>query len=263
MAKFNGKFLSGVIGGLVFKKVGNKQIVTTKRAAGSTKFTLGSIKAANTFGMASKLGSHIFNEFSDEIIGFHDGTMFQRLTRELNLVLNLCRDFKTMEYSYDAGSFDRLNGLDFNIESPVRDSFKRYPEINLTGQSLQVSLPEFAVKKFLSFPAHSSVCEFTVAITLFRLKDGMKMQTTESQSVVVERSTLISKKHNFEFIIPDGCLCVVGLFLKFFVSGTSFPMLINTKKFSPGGICKAFSTPGIFVKNDKRFWVAMHDLKFA
>lgn len=262
MAVFDGKFLRGTVGELIFKKIGNKQVVSTKRAPGTIKLTPDSIKAANTFGMASKLSSHIFNEFDEQINGFHDGSMFRRLNKELNLVLNLCRDFKTMEYSYDTHSFDSLSGLDFNIKSPVRKSFKRNPEINLTGRLLLVSLPEFAVGKFLRFPAGSSVCEFTVAITLFRLKDGMKMQATESQSVSIKRKTIISKKQNFEFEVPDGCLCIVGLFLKFFASSTAFPMLINTKNFSPAAICKAFSTPGVFVKNDNRLWVAMHGLKF-
>ena len=262
MAVFDGKFLRGTLGELTFKKLGNKQIVTNKRVPGTTKFAPDSIKAANTFGMSSTLSSHILNEFSDEINGFHDGSMFRRLNSELNSVLNLCRDFNTMKYSYDANSFDSLSGLDFNIKSPVKKSFKKNPEINLTGRLLRVSLPEFAVNKFLSFPAGSSVCEVTIAITLFRLKDGMKMQGAESQSLTIERKTLISKKQHCEFTLPDGCLCIVGLFLKFFASSTDFPMLMNSKKFSPAVICKAFSSPGIFVKNDNRFWVAMHDLKF-
>ena len=79
MGKFDGKFFTGRIGPVTFRKSKGKQIVSARPLPGTMKQTENTKKASGTFGMASLLTSKIRQEFSNDICNLHDGDIHSRL----------------------------------------------------------------------------------------------------------------------------------------------------------------------------------------
>lgn len=256
MAIMNGKFICGAVGPLIFRKLGKCQVVSAKGNTGRRQ-TVNSKKSANTFGMAASLSVQIMEAYAHITNKLNDNMLFQRLNKELISILNRCRDADTRKFNFDEDSFDKLSGIEFNLNSLLGDSLMIRPKLNISNELLTVSLPKFEIKSVLNFPYGSYGCELTVGMMLFRLKDGMKLDYFEYQSIMTDQSETMMKAQEFKFAVPAGCLCIVTLFLKYFTIYKDFLNIVNTKAFSPAAICGAFVTPGDFVDRGEYKWAPM------
>ena len=253
MATNYGKYLRGTLGPLVFKGYREKQIVTTKRGRGAVKQTTNSQRSASTFGLASKLGGKLRYILGNEIGGLQDGNMVNRMNTVFNLMLSDCRDPKTRLFSFKEYSFRRLADFEFNINSPLRNYLEVKPETTIANSKMQVVFPVLEHPAKLKFPEESTSCRMTVSLALFRLKEGKHISTSQSQRMVFDREKPELNGQTFTFEVPDGCLCLVSLFLDYY----AYSVPLNHKKFNPGGILDAFLTPGIYQGNDRRNWICM------
>lgn len=256
MAVMNGKFICGAVGPVIFRKVGTRQIVSAKGNTGRRQ-TANTKKAANTFGMATSLSVQIIEAYAPITDELNDNKLFNRLNKELIPILNRCRDKETRKFNFDEDSFDKLPGIEFNINSLLGDSLLVKPKITINNEVLNVSLPKFDIKSVLKFPYGSYGCELTFGVMLFRLKDGMKLDNLEYQSIMTNKSADTLEAQDFKFPVPAGCLCIVTLFLKYFTPYMDFLRIVNTKKFSPAAICGSFITPGDFIDNGEYKWCQM------
>ncbi|TKC57532.1 hypothetical protein FBD94_17495, partial [Pedobacter hiemivivus] len=92
MAKFDGKFLTGVIGPAVFKKYRNMQLVTGKSRLTKEKQTENTHKAATQFGIASTLAEQFRRDATEIITDFYDGTMVYRFRTDVQKALKQAFD---------------------------------------------------------------------------------------------------------------------------------------------------------------------------
>lgn len=256
MAIMNGKFIRGAVGPVVFRKVGTRQIVSAKGNTGRRQ-TANTKKAANTFGMATSLSVQIIEAYAPLTDKSNDSKLFNRWNKELISILSRCRDSETRKFNFDEDSFDKLPGIEFNINSLLGDSLMVKPKLTVNKEVLNVFLPKFDVKSVLKFPHGSYRCELTFGVMLFRLKDGMKLDSAEYQSIMTDKSATTLEERNFKFPVPAGCLCIVTLFLKYFTPYMDFLRIANTKKFSPAAICGSFIAPGDFIDNGEYKWCQM------
>lgn len=191
MATFDGKFLRGATGDLVFRKQGKKQVV--QRKSSNIKMTQATFDAAFIFGRASTLALYI-RAGVDEIVRFYDGRMVSRLTGECNQILQKAAAGKDNKFDFSQDYFSRLNGFEFNMESPVKNHLFAQPMVSLTEQTVTIDLPEMQVSKDLKFPANASYCIIAFSVTLFDL-DNDKYETQEIQSFEIDLT-------NKQFTVP-------------------------------------------------------------
>jgi hypothetical protein len=257
MATQDGKFLRGVLGGLIFKIVNGKQVISTRVAPGTMKQNAAMKRSSNTFGMAASLSAAIRNTLSVQINRFNDGTAVSRLTGEISKMLGNIRNPESMLYSFESGSFKNLVGFEFNQLSKVKDRVAALPAVNLTDGILNVKIHELSIPRELKFPAGSFQCKLSICVSLFRLNDGLAAELPDVKTVVVTKDKDRLLGQDFQFEVPAGCLCITSLFMEYAAAGKNGWEVLNNKKLNPGCICATVIRPGSYQQQDKRTWIAM------
>lgn len=263
MAKLDGDFLRGMIGPVVNKKYRNKQVITQSPKYNPNKRTEPSKKAAVQFGVSSNLACSLRDNFEHVIVGLYDGPMINRLLKEVRIVLEQSMDQQNEIFHFDSESFSRLNGFEFNEDSPVRDNLFIQPVTTLTGQNLQVSFPEMHIPRDLKFPKTSGLCMLGVALGMYDLSNGRStMSPVQSVEIKYNPVGAVLPARTFDFEIESGCLCIVVISMQYLKTTFAGNMLINNKQFSPCGILKARIADGQPDPLKTKSWTKM-DFKTA
>lgn len=255
MAKLDGKFLRGMIGPVVNKKYRNQQVITQSPKYNPGKRTEPSKKAALKFGVASNLASSIRDNFYNVIVQLYDGPMINRLVKETRIILEQASDQQTDGFNFEQSSFGRLNGFEFNEDSPVRDNLLVQPLSTLTAQNLQIQFPEMQIPRDLRFPMTSNVCMLGVALGMYDLNHG-RMTLSPVQSLEIKNlpGGAVVPARQFEFGIVPGCLCIVVVSLQYIKTIFSGNLMVNNKQFSPCAILKAVLADGSVDGEQTKTW---------
>jgi len=262
MARRKGDFLVGVLGPVTLRSVNGIQVMSRRLQPGVMKQTEETKRAAANFGMAGSLSSHIYQSHSSPLGKMNDGNLYNRLTSKLAGILNDCRDPVSNLYNFSTESFSSLVGLDFNINSPLRKRMVMLPELELENEMVTLAFPKTSQEIKLKFPPKSNDCEIIATAALFDLTNCKMANTYDWQKQAVNKEEPLLNNIKFKFMVPKGCLCIVSVFLKYYSILHVHGSLVNTKQFSPGGICGAIITPGKFDGMDGRHWLQMDKVKF-
>jgi hypothetical protein len=254
MAIRKGNFMSGKLKNIVFRKQKNVQIMQTKPGKGMVKQTPETIKKAYLFGRASMLGKFTRWSTGNLIFGFHDGPMINRLTKRFQEILLPYYPVKNETHPFTTDGFARLNGFDFNLNSPLHKSLWAEPVITLSGHELKVTLPEINIPVELKFPENCDSCVITISTSAFDLENGYESLHPDYREIKVSQEQQILEKQEFSFQLPHGCLCITGIALQYFFKKHSLTMLYNHKGFNPAQICSAVITAGNFVFEENKGW---------
>ncbi|SDL19732.1 hypothetical protein SAMN04487898_1161, partial [Pedobacter sp. ok626] len=100
MAKFDGKFLTGIVGPAVYKKYRNMQVVTAKSRLTKKQQTKNTHKAATQFGIASTLAEQFRRDAYEVITDFYDGTMVYRFRTDVQKALRQAFDAQSETYHF-------------------------------------------------------------------------------------------------------------------------------------------------------------------
>jgi hypothetical protein len=257
MATQKGLMISGKVGPHIYKIVNGKQIITSRAAPGSMKKSPAMLNYSKTFGMASSLGAQLRKSLVGSLNGFHDSEMVNRLNSHMVKILAQQRNALTGNYNFEPDSFKRLEGFEFNSNSNVKDLFKLTPTSSILDGTLSVKIKGFDVPRTLKFPATTYHCKFTLALSLFRLKNGSRLNLAETQTVEITKDKSKVGPFEFNFRIPDGCFYVLSLFLDYATAGKLGWKSIHDKEFNPGCICAARFAEGTDVGDPMRHWVKM------
>ena len=260
MARLKGKFIVGTIGAIVYRVLYNKQILQAKRAPGKVSLAAASLCAAVMMGKVSALAKYIRQSLQKAIDGCYDGRMINRLTTEVSAIISQCKTGNVISFS--RFSFCGLSGFDFNINSPMRESIGFSPAVTQADGKLIVSLPDIVMPEQLHFPSGASACEINISVSMISLKDNLVAQYPLRQAVRVERSMQVVPAREFTFVVPDGCLCLLSLSLKYSSVKNNMVTLYNNKTFNPVCILDAFITDGDFVADQDVLWLEMPGVNF-
>lgn len=254
MAIIRKNAVSGKIDRVSHRMWRNKHVVQSIPGPGLMKQTAETKKAATLFGKASSLGAQIRRMFDSIIImQLYDGPMIARLTKALQTILGQCFDKQNLTYTFFENSFERLKGFDFNLDSPLKDSMWLLPDSSFSEGTITVTLPELKINEEFRFPAETKKCTIHVCVKLYNLEGGYRAWVEEEQTLEVNSKQLLLEKQNFSFPVPEGCLCMVGVSLRYY-NFRYDTGLFNTKTFNPSAICGAFITPGTFKKEKRWHW---------
>ncbi|CAM4425498.1 hypothetical protein SAMN06265348_12143 [Pedobacter westerhofensis] len=257
MAKLIGNLLSGSLGPYVFRIVNGKQIVSRKEAPGTRKQTLATKAASRLFGDAANLGTQVRKTLAAQYPDLFDRIASNKISGHLFKALSTCKYPQTGHFEFGEDSFALMERLEFNPGSPVSSMMAKIPHVGLMKNYLVVFLSELVIPREFKFPKKSIRCEIVVAVSLFRLREGLMVELAEHQSIVIEKDQVIVKPYEFKFEVPAGCLCLVTVFLNYSTVNKNGWLLIKDNDFSPGCICGAIVTPGKYQGNDQRIWKKM------
>jgi len=250
MARLNGKFISGVAGPVIFKKVGNKQFVTGKCSKPQIDMTEATYNAAFIFGRASTLAAYIRNKASD-IIRYYDSGMISKLTGECNRIVQKTADSAFTLNTSDHDYFERLNGFEFNIESPVRSYLFAQPKVSTTEEKVVIDFPEMDIPKDLAFAPKAKCCTVAVKVLLLDLHHELLLtQDIQSFDIQLNANSYILPKQQLTFEGAAGSLCIVYLSLFYTERTFAGNIILNNQQLSPCAILKATFCPGIAVEQE-------------
>lgn len=254
MASKKGNLIVGALGTVNYRVVHNKQVISGRVSAGKIKQTEPTILSGQIFGQASCLASAIKRCSRNK---WFDSYMYQDLTSPLNTIYRRCVDLDTMNYAFGTNSFSELVGFDYNKKSKLVQRLSELPKVVLQENKLIVKLPELKIPSQFNFPFKSFRCELAIGVSLFRLNEQLKSRTEKIQSVEFLKDDKSSTPVQLEFQVPDGCLCIVSLYLEYAIASAEGWFVINNKKFNPAGICAAIVTPGNYdPTTEKREWTS-------
>jgi hypothetical protein len=245
MGKFDGKYLRGAVGDVIFKKVRGQQIVQGKSKKAKTDQSAETKKAATVFGRASNLAAYI-RVALDASIGFYDGAMISRLTGEVNQVAHTSVIPESQTFDFTSAAFSRLNGFEFNITSPVRNQISVQPLVSTTDNLMHIDLPEIHIPRDLKFHKDGSYCVLGFQVALFDLQHGYydKSQGIQTTEIKYDYQTAVIPAKQFNFQTEPGCLCIISIAIQYYEKTFSGNSVVNNKTFNPSAILKAFLTEG-------------------
>jgi hypothetical protein len=253
MATNDGKNLRGVIGPYVFRVLYGKNIVQSRVAPGKMKQTQSTIASGSNFGQCVILANAIKMSSRNR---FFEPYMFQNLTGVLHSSLKKRWDKNIGAFNLDQESFSSLNHFNFNSLSKVAERISEWPSVQLENNKLVVTLPSLQVPAQFPLPKKGFQCKLTIGVSLFRLADNLRSKYEEMQSMVFTQNDKLSPAIEWEFDAPQGCLCIVNLYLEYAHATSEGWYVINDKKFNPAGICRAVLNAGEYVgKKDPKKWI--------
>lgn len=260
MGKIKGKYWVGTVGNTVFRSLDGEQIVQSKERPGTRRMAEGSLAVAARMGSKSALAKQIRMSFHKIINNFYEGKMINRLTREISAILNCC--VKDGEATFSRFSFSALAGFDFNAYSPLRESLGFHPLVGVDKGILTVTLPDIQLLNQLKFPAGADTCELSVSVSLMRLKEGYRLNYPLEQRLTIHKSEGCVPGKEFVFKVPEGCLYIAAMALKFTALKNNRITMFNSKHFNPVGIIDAYVSEEPYSEDLLLEWVDMEKVKF-
>lgn len=218
-------------------------------------------ESSGIFGDASGLSKLIREDLRAVYGPYADGRMVNRMTTENRAVLDHGFDRETKTYHFIENSFERLQGFEFNMKSPLINSLWLRPELTLQDGQVLVSLPELTPGTQLVFPSDTDFCTLRITVAMFALFAGFEWYPAYLEVEVEKRQDTIPAQQ-WVFDLPEGCLCTAALGLSFYVSKGNVRTVYSHAGFHPAGIFGAVFRPGDFPEPDLRYWQPMH-LKLA
>ncbi|MBE9601774.1 hypothetical protein [Pedobacter sp. MC2016-24] len=243
MAKFDGKHVRGVIGNSVVKTGPNGQIIQSKPE--NVRQTVNTKKSARLFGQASTLSKYIRTNLRQTYDENGDMGMINRLTTLNRVLLAQCLQAETQTFIFTADSFSKLAGFEFNTRSPLANSLWVEPEMSLLNNMLQIRLPAIAIPQQLKFPVNANLCDLELEVAIFSLQPCYGKTPYRATIEIAKNQTAVPAQ-SWELELPEGCLAVAAIGLKYFSLYKNIKKPLNSEKFHPAGIIDAIFKPGHF-----------------
>lgn len=256
MGKFDGKYIRGAVGKVVYKKMGDQQVVQSKSGKPIHQ-TAETKKAATVFGRASNLAAYL-RVALNRSIGFYDGSMIARLTGEVNQIANLSVIPENQKFNFTSAAFSRLNGFEFNAKSPVRNQLFAQPQVSIVNNVLEIDLPEMQIPRDLRFHENGSYCVLGFQVAMFDLQQGSyNVQEIQVMEVKYNYQPETVPARKFSFQSQPGCLCIVNLAIQYYEKTFAGNSVVNNSTFNPSAVLKAFITDGVADPSVTKKWKPM------
>lgn len=231
--------IRGVIGNVVFKKIGNKQILQSK--PGSVKQTKNTKAAGSEFRQCSLWGQWLRNGLRSFLTNEAGGYMHSRLNGELYAAIQMNNALPKGQRTPLNSDMSTLAGFEFNTHSPFTDYFGLPIETVLNEQrQVVVTVPAFDPRTALQFAQQTRQAELLIYVLTTNF---------ESNTGFPDDYTVIPIPNDFAMVpqtvwtsqpIPEGYLFLVCAKLLYF-NTTRFTEkhYVNNKECSPAMVLRA------------------------
>jgi hypothetical protein len=246
MAIIKNGFTRGRIANITYSEHNGVQIAKALSKKSKYNKTVGTIDSSTVFGKASSLASYFRESLGDTFNNFHDGGMPSRLTGVVNDCFRPALDETNLNFKFQQDTFKRLIGFEFNTKSRLENQLFVQPMVDYTlNDRVHIQLPEMKTSKDIVFPKDIRNCKIVLTCALFDLEYG-HYKEPESVSFNVEKTgnKIIFPVQYATFTTQPGCLCIIGISLKFYKTTFVGDAYINNKQFNPSAILSTKIPPG-------------------
>jgi hypothetical protein len=234
--------IHGKIGNLVYRTVGDTEIVQTKAA--KVKQTLSTKESAMEFGLASNCGRILRSVFSTFCCN-SDGKMINRL----NVTLLKCvKDNLTKERGnrdLHDGNLEHLLSFQFNAHSPMNMALAVRPLCFMEAGKVKVKLPEIKENTQLQQLKYGRHAVLRLMLVAINFRENYYEYLSYQDIDIARGSVIPEQEWNPDVVLPGGSILLVSASLHYSgltdVSGQA--QSINSKNFSPAEIIGAFHIP--------------------
>lgn len=260
MAKYDGKFIRGVVGKGIFRELNGQQIIQGKTEKPRIARTVATEKAATIFGVSSYFSSYIRDNFSAVIRGRYDTHMCTRLSSQVLQCFRAAAIPNSEFYDFTSTSFNRLIGFEFNLKSQLKDMFFAQPLVQIHNTQMLVVIPEMILKEDLKFPRRAKKCKLVLSHVEYDLTNGYY---NEIDNVVIDiiynEQNPVFPAHSKMFNIHPGCFSTLSISFQFIETTFIGDNFINDKDYNPVAILSAYIVDG---KADKSVTEKWHQMNF-
>jgi len=239
MAIFDGKNLKVSIGNLVFSQHGKKTVVKSKPGVGGVRQTAATKKSASVFGKhISPFAKQIRLAFNAIHQGLYDGTMVNRMNSAISTVIHQHLENED-EFNFNEKSFQRLEGFDFNIHSPLYQSLLVKPDVFFYENHAEFCLPSFSISKNIRFPKNYTACTLQIQVALIN-KAQHRTFFYPIDHILLHKYSRIFEGIKLSYDFGSGELVLIGIAMQFSESSALIHQCHNGKLFHPSGIVAAW-----------------------
>ncbi|SMD18323.1 hypothetical protein, partial [Pedobacter nyackensis] len=192
------------------------------------------------------------------VTDFYDGTMVYRFKTVVQQTMRQAMYHQTGGYHFTTNTFDKLNGFEFNADSPVNNILFVQPVQTINGNILTINLPEIHVSEDMKFPRKAGSRFLNIAVGMYDLTYGHKticpVQTIEIPN---DSKNDVIPAQELTFEIEPGCLCVSVFSFQFIQKTFSGNQIMNSKGFNPVAVFRAVMVDGVVDKQRTENWQEM------
>ncbi len=259
MARYDGKFIRGVVGKGIFRELNGQQIVQGKTEKPKINRTKATIKAASIFGLSSNFSSYIRDNFSAVIRDRYDTHMCTRLSSEVLQCFRAAAIPNSELFDFTPTSFNRLIGFEFNLKSQLRDIFFAQPMVHIHENQMQVVIPEMNLNEDLKFPRRAKKCKLVLGHVQFDLTNGYFNETEYAiLDINNDKDNPVFPVHSTIFDLQPGCYSVLTITVQFIETIFIGDNFINDKSFNPVAILSSHIIEGQLDKSVTEKWHKMN-----
>lgn len=243
MGRIEGKFVSGIVGPAVFRKVGNRQLVSAKHGSHQIAMTEASDRASYIFGRASTIARY-FRSAARPILRFYDEGMISKFTGKCNRIIQRMNaaDSDPIK-NYD--DFSILNGFEFNQDSQLRRYLFTQPQVILTEDEVVIDFPETEIARDLDFAPYAQYCTIAFKVALFDLDQERRLkQDVQLMEVGCKSDKFTFPAQRLSFKGASGALCLIYVGLLYSERTFAGNAVIYSQQLSPSAILRAEYCPG-------------------
>lgn len=236
-------YLRGSLGGLVHRKVNNKNIVQTKSSS-RTKQSRWTVAASVDFGKASKAGSLIRRTFKGLHMGFHDSNMHNRLITHLKRVMRANGQYLGQK-TIHLGKLDRLVNFQFNEKCHMHDFLYFDPTLNMqTDHQLQIQFPSFNTKNDLFRPPYTHSIRVKIGVGIYNFDTHTLFNIVEKHlDLDLIKGPIVQDKYQFliDCKASKAHSAIVAMSIEYYGTIADRFILLNHRELHPTTIIGAFA----------------------
>jgi len=246
MARIKGKYIIGAVGSVTYKQTKHGGVISSRvRTVQQTDATK---KSAAFFGNMSVFNKNLRVYLS--AVGHQDTGLMTRLNKEMLGIISPCYDKETKVYDFSKSYFGRLNGIDLNDSSPLKDYLYPLPSCHQHENKLIVNIPEMVIHENLIFAAYASICVMQLKVIHFDLNGGYLKDVDVTRLIINSSDTMVAAQE-FTFETFPGTLSVLAIGLQYYKKENGFQVALNSVDFSPSAIIFAMFSKGVFSEKIK------------
>ncbi|WP_333863995.1 hypothetical protein [Sphingobacterium sp.] len=235
-------FIRGLVGPLVNRKVGNKNLLQSRPYR--VKQTEDTKRAGKDFGNVSRAGALIRMCLSLIHQELHDGQMGNRLNRQLYRALKTNLDRPKGLRTLNTCALDRLVNFQFNENCHMHDYLFIDPVVSVNeNNELNISFPEFESSSALVVhkKCNAIVFKFHAFAFDFEMSDFIEIKDTEWEYDIIHKEhTIPAKSLTIECADYAGKSIVVGFTILYLYKDSRRSTVLNEIDCNPASILAAF-----------------------
>ena len=236
------KFLSGVIGNLVFRNLDGKQIVQSKpESINQSKLTK---LSGSEFRKCSQWAKMLRQHLSDFLIHQTDSYMYRRFTGRLYSAIQKNTSLLKGERTPLNSNLEDMVGFDFNSNSPFKEYFLPTMTVTLNNQrQVELFIPEFESKSEVVFPKQNGRAELLVYVVATSLQYNTSVEDAYIILPIIQNNSLIPETVWTSPVLPEHHFVLVTAKIMYFDTDKfTVKNYINSKEINPACILLAEHT---------------------